>query len=314
MSSMRIGINVAAVARGRPLGLDELIQQVATRAEQGFVSAWFAHTSGFDALTAIAAIGRAVPGVELGTAVVPVQPRHPMALAQQALSVQAAVDGRLTLGIGLSHQPVVEGAWGLPFERPVEYLDEYLCILQPLLDGQAVDFDGRRLKGRGQLSIPETPAPPVLLAALGPRMLRLAGERSDGTITWMVGPRTLESHVAPALRSAAEAAGRPAPRIVVGLPMCVTDDVPAARARAARTFERYGQLPSYRAMLDREGAAGPSDVAIVGSEADIERELARLEGAGATDFNANVFGSAEEQDRGFAVLRSMVTHGRGAAV
>jgi len=311
---MRIGINVAQVVRGQPLDLDQLTEQVAALARQGFASAWFAHIFGFDALTAIAVIGRAVPGIELGTAVVPVHPRHPMALAQQALSTQAAVGGRLALGIGLSHRPVVENMWGYSFEQPAAYLAEYLAIMQPLLRGETVSVRGQRLVGQGQLMLPPMPAPSLLLAALGPRMLRLAGEQSDGTITWMVGRKTLETHVTPILRSAAEAAGRPAPRIVVGLPVCVTTDAEAARARAARNFERYGQLPSYRAMLDREGAAGPAEVAIIGDEAAVQRELDALEQAGATDFNASVFGSADEQERGYALLREVVAHGRRAAL
>jgi F420-dependent oxidoreductase-like protein len=255
-----------------------------------------------------------VPEIELGTAVVPIQPRHPMALAQQALTTQAAIGGRLAFGIGLSHRPVVEGMWGLSFEQPAEYLREYLAILQPLLNGESVAFRGQRLVGQGQLSVPDAAPPSLLLAALGPRLLRLAGEQSDGTITWMVGPRTLESHVAPLLRQAAQAAGRPEPRIVVGLPVCVTDDEDAARTRAARNFERYGQLPSYRAMLDREGVAEPADVAIIGSEREVERALGGLESAGATDFNATVFGSADEQALTLALLAAMVAHGRGAPI
>jgi len=312
--TMRIGINVAQVVRGQPLDLDQLTEQVAALARQGFASAWFAHVFGFDALTAIAVIGRAVPELELGTAVVPVHPRHPMALAQQALTTQAAIGGRLALGIGLSHRPVVESMWGYSFEQPAAYLGEYLAIVQPLLRGEAASVRGQRLVGQGQLTLPALPAPSLLLAALGPRMLRLAGEQSDGTITWMVGRKTLEAHVSPVLQSAAQAAGRPAPRIVVGLPVCVTSDTDAARARAARSFERYGQLPSYRAMLDREGAAGPADVAMIGDEAAVQRELEVLEQAGATDFNASVFGSADEQERGYALLREVVTSGRRAAL
>ncbi|MBV9546637.1 MAG: TIGR03564 family F420-dependent LLM class oxidoreductase [Chloroflexi bacterium] len=312
---MRIGINVPPAARGRVFSLDDWVDQVAAFAQQGFPSAWFAHIFGFDALTALAVIGRAVSHIELGTAVVPVQPRHPMVLAQQALTTQVAIGGRLVLGLGLSHRPVVESMWGYGFHQPAEYMREYLNILQPLLRGEPVDFAGRQLKGKGQLTLPPVEPPSVLLAALGPRMLRIAGEQSDGTITWMVGPKTLESHVVPVLRSAAQAAGRPEPRIVVGLPVCVTDAPDPARERAARNFARYGELPSYRAMLDREGVAGPADVAVVGSEAEVERQLRVIESAGATDFNANVFGSGPEQERGYEFLRSIgVVHGRGAAV
>jgi alkanesulfonate monooxygenase SsuD/methylene tetrahydromethanopterin reductase-like flavin-dependent oxidoreductase (luciferase family) len=154
----------------------------------------------------------------------------------------------------------------------------------------------------------------VVLAALGERMLRLAGELTDGTATWMVGPKTLAAHVAPVITEAARNAGRPAPRIIVGLPICITNDVAAARARAARGFEGYGQLPSYRAMLDREGVAGPADVAVVGSESEVERQLTDLERAGATEINAIVFGSAEEHQRTLEFLQARVAHDRSAPV
>ncbi len=311
---MRIGVGTNQAARGRAATIDELIEQVATYARHGFDKVVFAQLQGPDVLTVIALAGRVVPEIELETAVVPVYPRHPVALAQQALTTQAAIGGRLTLGIGLSHRPVVENVWGLSFERPVEYMQEYLAILQPLLHGQGVEFSGRRFKSHVQLALPEIKAPSVTLAALGERMLRLAGEQTDGTATWMVGPKTLAAHVTPIITEAARNAGRPAPRIIVGLPICVTDDPEAARARAARAFERYGQLPSYKAMLDREGAANPADVAVVGSEADVERQLAEIESAGGTELNASVFGSAEEQQRTFAFLQSQVANVRSTPV
>jgi len=153
-----------------------------------------------------------------------------------------------------------------------------------------------------------------LSPALGERMLRIAGEQADGTALWMVGPKTLAAHVTPTITAAARDAGRPAPRILTGLPICITNDPAAARERAARALARYGQLPSYRAMLDREGAAGPADVALLGSESEVERQLAQLEEAGATDFTASPMGSADEQQRTFEVLGSLVAHGRGTPV
>jgi F420-dependent oxidoreductase-like protein len=303
---MRIGVGTNQAARGRAATIDELIEQVAMYARHGFDKVVFAQLQGPDVLTVIALAGRVVQDIELETAVVPVYPRHPVALAQQALTTQAAIGGRLTLGIGLSHRPVVENVWGLSFERPVEYMQEYLAILQPLLHGQGVAFSGRRFKSQVQLAMPDIKAPSVTLAALG--------EQTDGTATWMVGPKTLAAHVAPIITEAARNAGRPAPRIIVGLPICVTDDPEAARARAARAFERYGQLPSYKAMLDREGAANPADVAVVGSEADVERQLAEIESAGGTELNASVFGSAEEQQRTFAFLQSQVANVRSTPV
>ncbi len=311
---MRIGVSVNPSAAGRPASIDQLVEQVATFARRGFHKAVFANIFATDALTVIALAGRVVPDIELETAVVPVYTRHPVAMAQQALTTQGAIGGRLTLGVGLSHRPVVENVWGLSFERPLEYMQEYLAILQPLLHGQSVAFSGRRFKSQSQLTIPDATPPSVVLAALGERMLRLAGEQTDGTATWMVGPKTLASHITPVITEAARNAGRPAPRIIVGLPICITNDAEAARTRATRAFERYGQLPSYRAMLDREGAAGPADVAVVGSESEVERQLGELERAGGTELNASVFGSAEDQQRTFEFLQTRVAHVRSTPV
>jgi F420-dependent oxidoreductase-like protein len=202
----------------------------------------------------------------------------------------------------------------MSFERPLEYMREYLAILQPLLHGEAATFKGRRLTGQATLNMPAVSPPPVIVAALGESMLRLTGEQADGTATWMVGPRTLESHITPTLQKAAEAAGRAEPRIIVGLPICVTSDVDAVRTRAARSFERYGQLPSYKAMLEREGVTNPSEVLVAGSESEVEQQLARLEAAGATDFNATLFGPSADQQRTLELLRARVTNDRAAAV
>ncbi|MBV9577424.1 MAG: TIGR03564 family F420-dependent LLM class oxidoreductase, partial [Chloroflexi bacterium] len=299
---------------GRPATVDQVIDEVASAAERGFASGALAQLSGIDALTLIALAGRVVPGIELQTAVVPIYPRHPTALAQQALTVNAAIGGRLVLGIGLAHKPVVEQRWGMSFERPVAYMREYLAILMPLLRGEAADFKGARLTGQQQLSFAEAPAPTVLLAALGEHMLRLAGAHTDGTSLWMVGPRTLADHITPTITRAAEQAGRPAPRIVAGLPICVTSDVPAARERAARSLANYNRLPSYRAMLDREGVDGPGDVLIAGSEDAVDRELARLADAGATEFLASPLGSSDDRRRTAEFLNARIADARRTAV
>lgn len=264
--------------------LDEFVPRIRSAADAGFASAWAPQIFGLDALTALAVAGREVPTIELGTAVVPTYPRHPMALASTALTAQAATQGRLTLGIGLSHKPVVENMWGISFDKPARHMEEYLSALMPLLKDKSVSFSGETIKAMGQMQVSDIDAPSVVVAALGPKMLALAGSLTDGTITWMTGPKTIGSHIVPRLTEAADAAGRETPRVVVGLPVAVTEDESAARERAATVFSIYGHLPSYRAMLDREGAEGPADVAIVGSESSVRAQIEEVFSQGATEF------------------------------
>jgi F420-dependent oxidoreductase-like protein len=217
-----------------------------------------------------------------------------MVLAQQALTTQSVIGGRLELGIGLSHQPVVEGMWGISFDKPVRHMSDYLSILTPLLNDRRVSYKGESITGRGEITPPPADAPPVLVAALGPQMLRLAGRLADGTITWMTGPETIRTLTAPTISEAAEEAGRSAPQVAMGLPVCVTNDVDAARERADRDYAIYGQLPSYRAMLDREGAATPADVAIIGDAGEVADRIRALADCGVTTFAASAFGSSDE--------------------
>jgi 5,10-methylenetetrahydromethanopterin reductase len=274
---------------------EDVVAQVTGLADAGIETAWASQIFAYDALTTIAAVGREVAGIDFGTAVVPTYPRHPVMLAAQALTVQAATGGRLTLGIGLSHQLVIENVFGQSFDKPARHMREYLSILMPLLEGEPASFVGETLSAStfGPLQI-EAPTPPVLVAALGTTMLTLAGRLATGTVTWMTGPATIESHIIPTIRSAATAAGRPEPLIGVGLPVCVTADADAARAKAAELFVIYGTLPSYRAMLDREGAGGPADVAIVGTESEVQAQIRRLAAIGTTEFCGAPFGSADE--------------------
>jgi F420-dependent oxidoreductase-like protein len=298
---MRIGIFFDP-----PPSLDALVAEVADVEQRGFASAWVSQIFAWDALTALAVVGRAVPRIELGTAVVPTFPRHPSVLAGQALTTQAASDNRLVLGIGLSHQIVVENMWGYSYDRPARHMREYLAALMPMLRGESAAVDGETLKAFGALTIPGAAAPPVLLAALAPRMLHLAGAVADGTVTWMTGVKTIESHIVPSITAAADQAGKPAPRVGVGLPVCVTADPDAARQLASKQYAIYGQLPSYRAMLDKEGAEGPADVAIVGDEGSVTKEIQRVADAGGTDFAAAVYGSAEERTRTLDVLAGLL--------
>ncbi|MET9244338.1 TIGR03564 family F420-dependent LLM class oxidoreductase [Nonomuraea sp. NPDC003709] len=287
---MRFGYYLTEPKGDDPIG--GLRAQIAQAAEDGFTSAWLSNIFGLDALTALAAAGGQVPGIELGTAVVPTYPRHPAVLAQQAMTTNAALGGRLALGIGLSHQMVIEGMYGHSFERPYRHMSEYLDILLPLSRGEHVKYEGETLKADLRLTTPGGGFP-VLVAALGPRMLKLAGTVADGTVLWMTGPKTVAQHVAPTITTAAAEAGREAPRIVCALPICVTDDPAAAVARANEIFAVYGHLPSYRAMLDREGAATPGDVAIVGDEDAVLAKLDVLREAGVADFVGSVFASKE---------------------
>jgi F420-dependent oxidoreductase-like protein len=288
--------------------IDGVVTQVSKLAEQGVATAWCSQIFGYDALTLLAVVGREVPDIELGTAVVPTYPRHPVMLATQALTTQAASGGRLVLGIGLSHQIVIEGMLGYSFERPARHMRDYLSALMPLLRGEAVSYKGETLSATTTAPLDvKADAPPVLVAALGPTMLGLAGRLADGTVTWMTGPATIASHIVPSITKAAEDAGRPAPRVVVGLPVTVTADPDKAREAAGRIFALYGQLPSYRAMLDREGAESPADVAIVGDEESVTRQIRAVAEAGATDFSAAPFGSPDEIRQTLALITALTT-------
>lgn len=274
--------------------VDELVTDARDVAERGFSSYWTPQIFRLDAITALAVVAHEVPGIELGTAVVPTYPRHPMMLAAQALTTQQVSGGRFTLGIGLSHQIVIESMLGMSYDKPVRHLREYLSILMPLVRNEASAFEGETLTGNLALDIPDAAPIPVLVAALGSQMLKVAGTRTEGTITWMTGRATIADHVAPSIRAAAADAGRPDPRIVSALPVCVTDDEAGVRALAAKSFAVYGHLPSYRAMLDREGAAGPADVALVGTAAEVKAGIEQLFEAGVTEFVAVPFANRDD--------------------
>jgi F420-dependent oxidoreductase-like protein len=267
--------------------VDELVAATKEAHAAGFGSMWAPQIFSIDAITALTVAACEVPDIRLGSAVIPTYPRHPSALAAQARTLQQVSGGRFTLGIGLSHQIVIESMFGMTWGE-VRHLREYLSILMPLVRGEGVSFEGETLTGNVALAIEADPVP-VLVAALGPKMLKLAGSMTEGTVTWMTGPETIRSHVSPSIRAAADEAGRPEPQCVMALPTCVTDDVAGAKERAARTFAVYGQLPSYRAMLDREGAEGPADVAIIGTADEVKERIAATFEAGATEFVAVPF-------------------------
>src|SRR6266568_2325553 len=276
---MRIGTSLTEPQS--PQALTELRDELLRAVDDGFSSAWMANIFGLDALTALAVAGHGVHGIEIGTAVVPTYPRHPAALAQQALTAALALDGQLVLGIGALHKIVIEDMYGYSFDAPAAHMNE-------------------------GLSVPRTADMPVLLAAMGPQMLRLAGQRTAGTILWMTGPATIRDYIVPTINAAAREAGRPLPRVVCTLPVCVTDDPAGARARAAKVFEIYGQLPSYRAMLDREGAEGPADVAIVGNEDQVASQITAIADCGVTDFVAGDFATGDDRRRTRDLIKSLI--------
>ena len=285
--------------------VDSLHERISTAAGQGFGSFWMPQIFGVEVLTALSVAAKDVPDIRVGTAVIPIQPRHPMMLAQHALTANQILGGRLDLGIGLSHQMVTEGMWGISWKRSYTHMREYLDALVPLLHGEAPSFAGDIVTSRGGLD-PIGDAPRLMLAALGPKMLELTGRLADGTVLWITGPTTIQSHIAPTINDAAAAAGRDAPEVVAALPVCVTDDADGARARAGQEFEIYGQLPSYRAMMDREGVDGPGGLAIVGTADQVQQQIVEVLDAGATSFVASEFGAGDEAEATRAALQGLL--------
>ncbi|MCR9277111.1 MAG: TIGR03564 family F420-dependent LLM class oxidoreductase [Pseudomonadaceae bacterium] len=286
---MNIGMMIGA--DGASASIDGVIAKAVEAEAAGLDNVWLANIFSFDAITTLALIGQKTSRIGLGTAVTPTYPRHPTAIAQQALTTAAATGNRFTLGIGLSHKVVIEDMFGLSYAKPAKHMREYLSVLMPLARGEQANFDGDEYRVHGvAFDIPGAERLPVVIAALGPQMLKIAAEMCDGTNTWMVGPKTMDSHILASLK----AAGQDAPRIVAGMPIVLTNKVDEARAAIAEQLTIYGQLPSYRAMLDREGAAGPADIAIVGDENTLRGEIKRFEDMGVTDFNAAIAGVDED--------------------
>ena len=289
---MKYGIFGDAVNTGT---LDDVVEQAASVERDGFAAYWAPHIFGLDTMTALAVVGTKVPRIELGTAVVPTYPRHPHAIAQQAHTVAAASGNRFTLGIGLSHKIVIENMFGLSYDKPVRHLREYLKVLMPLSRNEMANFDGEMYRVHATVTAKGSTGFGVMVAALGEQMLRVTAALADGTLTWCTGPATLAAHTIPTITRAAEEFGRPAPRVIAALPVCVTTARDAAVGRAAEVFAAYGALPSYRAMLDREGVAGPADIAIIGSAAEVQQRIADLAGIGVTDFAAVEFGGTPDE-------------------
>ena len=287
--------------------VDDFVMELAQVRDQGFRRAWVTQMPWqADVLTVLAVALREVDTIEVATGVLPIQNQHPMLLAQRALTLSSISGGRFILGLGMTHRMVTEAMWGIPWDKPVRRLGEYLDGLLPLLAGKDANATGETVTTRGVIRIPNAPAPPVYIAALGPQMLRLTGRRCAGTVTWMTGPKTLAEHIGPTLRRAAAEAGRPEGEVQVAasLPIAVTDDVEGLRTQAAEQFALYGQLPSYRAMLDHEGYRDPQDAALVGDEKFVAERIDELRDAGVDEFVGYPFdASADGRARTRKLLR-----------
>lgn len=305
---MRIGINGSSqTTLGIPV--DGIAEHAAGVEADGFDHYWINQSFGSpDALTTLAIVGRATSRIELGTAVVPTYPRHPLQLATQALTVQEIIGNRLTVGLGLAHKPSIEGTLDIAFEHPAKHMGEYLDVLIPLMNERTADVHGdywsAHFEGFAGLSGAE--APGLLLAAMGPRMLRMAAERADGTILWLAGPKTIREHIRPALEAARPATAAPA-RIVASMPLCVTERADEVRAMVDAMLEGYNDLPSYRGVMDRDGSGGPGGASVLGTEAEVLASIEQYAEAGCTDFAPVEFTLTDEEAAATrAVLKSLL--------
>jgi F420-dependent oxidoreductase-like protein len=288
---------------------DKIIHQAEQAEADGFTSLWYASAVAGDPLVAVALAGRATSMIELGTSVLQTYTCHPTLQASRAAAVVSAIGwpSRFTLGVGPSHEPVVEGMHGLSYATVGRHTDEYVQVLATLLRGQPVNFTGEEFRvNAGPPELLDGAEVPVLVGALAPRLLRVAGQHSAGTILWMGNARAIADHVAPRIRKAAADAGRPEPRIVAGLPVCVHDDPAQAREVAAKQFALYGQLPNYQRILAHGGAAGPADAAIVGNEASVTAQIIELFEAGATDVWAAPFTAGPDKSISRARTRELL--------
>jgi 5,10-methylenetetrahydromethanopterin reductase len=298
---MRVGVFIGATGPERTT-VEELTAAArdAEAEAGGLATAWVPHIPwSLDALTALTVAAGVTERIELATAVVPTYPRHPLSMAQHALSVQAVAGGRLTLGIGPSHPVVVEKMHGLVYDRPAAHTAEYVEVLRACFaDTGQVDHDGSFFSVHSMLAVPGGSPVPILVAALAPRMLELTGRLADGTITWWADERAIAEHVVPRIRAAAADAGRAAPRVIAGLPVAVVDDVDAARQEAATLFAAYESIPTYQRILARGERGNPVDVAVIGDERTVLDRLRGFADAGATDFAASALGLGRDRAAG----------------
>jgi F420-dependent oxidoreductase-like protein len=300
---VRIGLT------GGGTSVDHIVGQAERAEAEGFTALWYPSAVLGDPLIPMSIAARSTSSIEFGTAVLQTYTCHPVLMAARAAAVAHAIGGpgRFTLGIGPSHQPVVEGMFGLSYSTPGRHTEGYVQVVSALLRGEQVNFTGEEFSVNvAGAALPEGVEVPLLVSALGPRLLRVAGENASGTITWMANARAIAEHVVPHIRKAASGAGRPAPRIVVGLPVAVHDDEAEARSAAAKQFVIYGQLPNYQRILERGGASNPAEAAVVGDEASVTAQIEELFAAGATDLWAAPFPVGDDRSASRARTRSLL--------
>ena len=313
---MRIGLMTGPEKGRYRQKVAQLIADAVAAERDGFTSIWIPQIPGdFDALTAIALMGQATERIELGTAVLPIQTRHPIAMAQEVLSVQAVCEGRFTVGLGTSHHWVIEGMLGLSYERPARLMRNYLEVLNAALGGPgSVDVENDDYRVHSPMDVTDSGPNGVLLAALGPVMLRIAGEHASGTILWMADERAIAEHVVPRITTAAAQAGRPAPRVIAGVPVaiCARNEVDDARARANRVLGHAEFCPNYQQLLDRGDATDVGDILTAGDESAVAGRLRAFRDAGVTDLAVRVLALGpdraariESRDRTVALLASL---------
>ncbi|WP_280262235.1 LLM class F420-dependent oxidoreductase [Nocardia wallacei] len=279
-----IGIAIAPHA-GAVNAVQDVIAQARTAQQAGIGRVWFGQRFDYDSLSLAAVVGSAVPGLAVGTSVVPINPRHPLVVASQAQTAHAAADRRFTLGLGLGAPTLEQPAFGVGSDRPVRRLREYLTVLRSVFTTGTVDFTGDTLTAVTPMpaAVAGGDNPDVVVAAMGPQALAAAGELADGIVPFLAGPRTLGDYIVPRLTAAADAAGRPRPRVIAGVAAVVTTEPERVRAQAAEQMAFYDTIPSYRAVLDREGVASAADLAVIGTEAEVEDRLREYVDAGATE-------------------------------
>ncbi|MFI6090781.1 LLM class F420-dependent oxidoreductase [Streptomyces sp. NPDC051218] len=304
---MTIGVALSLQNR-----VDSTVQLAREAHEAGLRSAWFGQTFDYDSPMLAAIVGRAVPGLHVGTAAIPVFGRHPLPVSSQAQTAQAATGGRYHLGLALGTKQLTEAAFGIPHERPIGRLREFLTALRQLLETGTSDFHGELLTATTPLSaqVPGAdPQVPILVAAMGPQALRVSGELADGILPLLAGPRALAEHIVPAVNAAAEAAGRPAPRIVAFVPGVVTADAETVRDTATAALSFYEQFPSYQRVIGLSGATRAADLAVIGDEEHVAAEVHRYREAGATEvvFTSTELGGEADRRRTWKLLGELAS-------